>query len=98
VEQEELFLCYYPDGALNDHQGGFNDPDDFKEFIDNMHKAVFDVQLKADLAKQFVQGSGSDQLISSWLLQFLCSVGGINEKRQLPNGTFKTEPYLEALL
>jgi hypothetical protein len=98
VEQEELFLCYYPDGAVNHHQGGFNDPNDFKQFIDNMHQAGYDIQLKVDLAKQFVHGNDGDQLISSCLLQFPYGIGGLDEKRQLPDGTFTIKAYLEAFM
>jgi dihydroorotase len=68
VENEQLFLCYYPDGAVKNCQGGFNDPNDFKEFIDNMQQAGFNINLKIDVAKQFVNGSDGDQLICSCLV------------------------------
>jgi hypothetical protein len=33
LKSEELFLCYYPDGAVNpQQQGGLNNANDFKGF------------------------------------------------------------------
>jgi hypothetical protein len=98
IEQEQLFSCYYPEGAVNNRQGGFNDPNDFKLFIDNMHHAGYNIHLKINLAKQFVQGSDGDQLISSCLLQFPYGLGGLDERRQLPDGSFTLKSYLEALM
>ena len=29
IEQEELFSCYYPDGATTSNSGGFDNPSEF---------------------------------------------------------------------
>ena len=61
VEQEELFSCYYPDGTMNNQQGGLNNPEDFKRFIDDMHQAGFKIELQVELGKKFLNGSDGDQ-------------------------------------
>ena len=57
VEQEELFSCYYPDGTMNNQQGGLNNPEDFKRFIDDMHQAGFKIELQVELGKKFLPTS-----------------------------------------
>jgi hypothetical protein len=98
LEKEELFSCYYPDGAVNESHGGFNDPADFKGFIDEMHRRGFNIELQVDLAKKFVNGSDGDQLISSCLLQFPYGIGGLEEERQLPDGSFTEKSHLEPFM
>jgi hypothetical protein len=83
---------------MNNQQGGFNDPNDFKMFIDKMHQAGFDIELQVELGKTFVHGSDGDQLISSCLLQFPYGIGGLDERRQLPDGSFTMKAHLEAFM
>jgi hypothetical protein len=98
VENEELFSCYYPDGTVNQRQGGFNNADDFKGFINEMHEAGFNMEVKTNLTKEFVNGTDGDQLISSSLLQFPYGIGGIEEHRELPNGTATEKAHLEGMV
>ena len=98
IEQEELFSCYYPDGAVNPRQGGFNNPDDFKQYIEQMKATGFDIQLQINLEKQFLDGKDGDQLISSSLLQFPYGIGGLKEDRRKRDGSSCPEAKLEPFL
>ena len=79
VEAEEIYTCYYPEGAATDTSGGFNEPGAFMKFADEMHRLNYDVELKANLEKQFVKDNDADQLVGSCLLQFLYGRGGLDE-------------------
>lgn len=98
LETEELFSCYYPDGAVNNRQGGFNSSADFKKYIGDMKERGFDIQLQINLQKEFLDGRDGDQLISSCLLQFPYGVGGIKEERVLHDGSSCNEAKLEPFL
>ena len=54
VEQEEMFTCYYPDGANNGVSGGFDTPGAFKQFAQEMQEKNYDLEFKAVLQKEFV--------------------------------------------
>ena len=81
VEEEELFTCYYPDGASNPVNGGFDKPGSFKKYVEDMQKKGFEVEFKVNLQKGFVKGNQDDQLVSSSLLQFPYGMGGLEESR-----------------
>jgi hypothetical protein len=68
IEQTELFSCYYPDGATTPNKGGFDDPEAFKEFVDEMARKNFDIQFKVNHEKHFVRGSDGDLLVRACLL------------------------------
>jgi hypothetical protein len=99
VESHEIFSCYYPDGGMDRHRGGFDDHESFKVFVDEMQKKNYDLHLQMDLARSFVQGNDGEQLTRACLLQFPYGVGGMNEKRLLPsNESFTTSVDHEAYL
>jgi hypothetical protein len=98
IEKEELFSCFYPDGAVNERQGGFNNPADFQKYIDDMQRSGFEVSMQIELGKDFVNGRDGDQLISSCLLQFPYGIGGLNEERTLKDGSRSEEAKLEPFL
>jgi hypothetical protein len=79
LESKEFFLCYYPDGTVNPRQGGFNNTNDFKGFINELHTVGFNMELKTNLTKEFLNGGNGDQLISSSLLHFPYGIGGVEE-------------------
>ena len=79
VEEDIVFTCYFPDGKANASSGGFDNPLDFKEFVDIMQENNYDVHFKAELEREFVKGKEGDQLISACPLQFPYGVGGMDE-------------------
>lgn len=86
-EKEELCTCHFPDGTTSEVDGGFNEVEAFKKFAADLQSVNFNVELKANLQKEFVKDNDSDQLVgSSCLLQFPCGAGGIDERRQRPKG------------
>ena len=88
VEEEELFLCYHPDGANNETSGGFDEPGAFKEYVDRMQKDNYNVELQLDLGKEFVRESDGDLLLNACLLQFPYGIGSVDESRVLADGSF----------
>ena len=87
-EQQELFSCYYPDGATTQSSGGFDEPGAFKKFVEDMQQRNFDIEFKANLEKSFVKESDGDQLIGSSLLQFPYGICGLDERRRKYDGSF----------
>jgi hypothetical protein len=59
LESKELFSCYFPDGTVNPRQGGFNNANNFKGFINELHATGFNMELKTNLTKEFLNGSNS---------------------------------------
>ena len=98
IESEELFKCYYPDGAMNENDGGFDDSEAFKSYVNEMKRDGFDLQLKLNLSKDFIEGKDGDQLISSSLLQFPYGRGGLRENRTLGDGTINANAQLEPFM
>ena len=91
VESEELFTCYYPEGAATETSGGFDEPEAFMKFADELQRLNYDVELKVNLEKQFVKESDADQLVGSCLLQFPYGCGGMDEARSLKDGSLSTK-------
>lgn len=98
VEEEEIFTCYFPDGSMDSHSGGFDTPGAFKEFVKEMQEKNFDIEMKASLEKEFVKGGDDELLLGASLLQFPYGVGGLEETRQLPKGKFSTKSRLDEYL
>ena len=44
VETEEQFVCYVPDGTLDEQFGGFEDPEAFKQYVDQCIKRILKLQ------------------------------------------------------
>ena len=63
LEKEELFTCYYPDGASTPSSGGFEDPKNFKKFVQDMAEKGFDVEFELNVQKEFCKESDHDLLL-----------------------------------
>ncbi len=98
VEEEEIFTCYFPDGTMDSHAGGFDSPGAFKEFVKEMQEKNFDIEMKANLEKEFVKGGDDELLLGASLLQFPYGVGGLDETRQKPKGKLTTKSVLDEYL
>ena len=88
VEQQEVFTCYYPDGATSPTNGGFEKPDSFKEYVEEMARKGFKVEFQAEHEKKFVSDGDAEILLDACLLQFPYGVGHMNEERQLQDGSW----------
>jgi len=99
VETHELFSCYFPDGATDEHSGGFENKAAFKEYVDEKVRNNFDVELCLDLEKEYMKKGDGDLLVSACLLQFPYGIGGMDETRRKQDGSYsdyvELEPYLE---
>lgn len=89
VEQEDLFTCYYPEGAATAMAGGFDEPGAFKSFVEQQQKNGYDVEFQMNLEKEFVKGNDSDILLNGCLLQFPYGIGALNEERKDSKGDYK---------
>ncbi len=88
IECEEIFTCYYPDGATNPTNGGFSEPDGFKLYVEEMAQKGFDIEFQCELQQQFVTNGDADILMDACLLQFPYGIGHMHENRRLPDGSW----------
>ena len=98
VEEQELFSCYFPDGATTSTSGGFDDRGAFKEFVEEMKRKNFDVEFKCNLEKTFATGHGGVDLTRACLLQFPYGLCGMDATRLKKDGSFSTTVPLEKYL
>ena len=91
VENKELLTCYFLDGSTTTNNGGFDNMETFKEYVKEMQRKNYDMSLKLDLDRQFLNGSDSDQLMSSSLLNFPYGLCGLNEKRLNSDGSWSVQ-------
>ena len=94
VETEEIFTCYYPDGASNPTTGGFETPEAFKHYVEKMGQEGFKVEFQAELQQKFVQDGDADILVDACLLQFPYGIGHMRETRRLHDGSWTTKSDL----
>ena len=94
IECEEQFTCYYPDSATNTMNGGFEKPESFKEYVEEMAKKGFDVEFEANLQRSFVSDGDAEVLMDACLMQFPYGIGHMNERRKLPDGSWTTRSDL----
>ena len=95
VEQEEIFTCFYPDGAMSPSNGGFDSPDGFKEYVTEMAQRGYKVEFQANIQQKYVRGDDPDLLVDSCLLQFPYGIGGMNDTRMLKDGSFSDRADIE---
>ena len=88
VETEEQFVCYVPDGTLDEQFGGFQDPEAFKQYVDQMHQKNFKVTVHMPMAREFLgKNKDDDFLVATNLLVFPYGRCGMFEDRQLKDGS-----------
>jgi hypothetical protein len=90
IKQRETFTCYFPDGTTTDRSGSYNGNAQaaFKQKVKDLKEKGFEFELKVDIEHEFVNGAALDEFVNACLLQFPYGVGGINDKREKPDGTF----------
>ena len=98
IEEKEVFTCYYPDGAATPTTGGMENADCFKKFVSEMAEKGYDVEFQANLRKDYVTEVDGDLLVSSNLLQFPYGIGGMNDRRQLHDGSYTTKSNMDEYL
>ena len=98
IEEEVVFTCYFPDGKANTHAGGFQSPTDFKEFVDTMKRNNYNIELKSEMEKEFVNGKTIDHLVGACVIQFPYGVGGLKEQRELECGKLSSNIDLPSFL
>ena len=92
VETEEQFVCYVPDGTLDEQFGGFEDPEAFKQYVDQMHQKNFKVTVHMPMTREFLgETKDDDFLVATNLLVFPYGRGGMFEDRQLKDGSLTAD-------
>ena len=86
VEQEELFTCYYPDGAMNPREGGCSDGATFQQYVEDMAKKGYNLEFEMNLQEKLIKGSDDETLVKSSLLQFPYAICGNREQRIMESG------------
>ena len=101
VESREVFSCFFPEGSANETNGGFDNMDDFKKFVEEKEKSHFEIQIQMKLSRRFLKSSDSDALIGSCLLNFPYGVGAMDAYRKQKdsswNNMMETLPFLAHL-
>ena len=96
IEDNEVLTCYYPDGATCPSNGGCDNPEHFKKYVQDMAEQGYDVEFQANLKQEFMNDSEGDLLLDACLLQFPCGVGGLKERRKLQDGSWTCKSdYME---
>jgi pyridoxine 5'-phosphate synthase PdxJ len=90
IKQREMFTCYFPNRTTTNHSGSYNGNVQaaFKQKVKDLKEIGFEFELKVDIESKFVNEAALDEFVNACLLQFLYGVGGINDKREKPDGTF----------
>lgn len=101
VEEEELFSCFFPDGATTPQTGGFDTREDFRGYVEQLAREGYEVEFKATLKTEYL--TKQEDIIETCLLQFPYGLGGFEEIRRKPSdGSFTDKvnicDYLEHLL
>ena len=94
LENHEMFSCFFPEGAANQHTGGFDSRETFQEFVEDMSKQNCDIELGLNYAKEYANDD-DDILVNACLRQFPYGVGGLWAMRRKYNGTVADEINVE---
>ena len=101
TEETALFTVFYPDGATTQTNGGFENAEDFKKYVQEMSAAGFDAEFQFNVEKEYFKGNNSDLLLDACLLQFPYGICSQHERRVLQDGSFDEKStlteYLQAL-
>jgi hypothetical protein len=63
VETTELFSCYFPDGNTDEHTGGFDTQEEFKQYVDNMQRQNYNVSLQIQFTKEFLNKQEGHEMV-----------------------------------
>jgi len=92
VEDRELFTCFYPDGATTQDKAGFDDPNTFREYVNELQSKGFDPALQLQLKGEWINSEDGDMLVSACPLAFPYGICGINSRRRKADGSFTDKP------
>ena len=86
IQRTEEFSVYFPDGSINDINGGQGSSDEFKSLVEQAKQAGYDMNFQCDLQRRSVSNETEDKVfVLANLFQFPYGRGGMNEER-LING------------
>ncbi len=62
METNKMFSCYFPDRSTNTTAGGFDSPEAFKEFVEELQSSdCHDMEFQCNLEKRFVSCGDMDE-------------------------------------
>jgi len=88
VETTESFQVFFPDGTVNECSNGQENLEDFKKIVKTAKLHGYNIEFQCDLQHTIVSDYKDKNFVNSSILQFPFGKGGINEMRQLKDGTY----------
>ena len=98
TEQTESFCCYFPDGAVDSSSGGLDNPEEFKELVQEAKKRGYNMEFHFDTEKVLVTDTDGDNFVAGSLLQFPYGVGGFDQQRKTGEDALTTKVNLATML
>jgi len=95
IETEETFKVFFPDGAVNETNGGHETLQDFQRIAKQIATNGGRFDINCDFAKEYTHVHAGDTLVNAALLQFPFGRGGLHEKRITGTGSFTTSVDVE---
>ena len=81
IEKKETFRVYFPDGSLNEENGGQGNIEKFKEMISAMKDNGYEIDYECNFASESVADFKDNNFVTCCPLQFPYGRGGLNEPR-----------------
>jgi len=81
VETTETFKVFFPDGTVDETNGGQDSLNKFRSLVSEMKENYFNVEMICDLQREAVPDYKDNNLVNACLLQFPYGRGGMHEKR-----------------
>lgn len=86
IEESETFHVFFPDGTMNQVNGGQESMEVFRTIIKEKKQAGFQPSVQYDLHSQYVYDYKDNTLVNACIVQFPFGRGGLNESRLSGNG------------
>ena len=101
IEETQTFRVFFPDGSMNDLDGGQESIESFQQRVKEMKFSGFTTNVEYDIGGRFVYDYQDNNFVNACLLQFPYGRGGLHELRyrgdQSQTETFNQEEYLSHL-
>ena len=81
VETTETFKVFFPDGTVDETNGGQDSINKFRSLVSAMKENHFNVEMICDLQREAVPDYKDNNLVNACLLQFPYGRGGMHERR-----------------
>ena len=98
IEETETFRVFFPDGSMNQIEGGQKSMEDFKQKVQDLRFSGFVSSVQYNLHGNFVNDHERNNFVNACILQFPYGRGGLHEFRHKGNQSasehFDREDYM----